>query len=121
MRRKSKVEKISIHVSIPKELFEESELYIENFSAYFTACLKNKIDSIRKHQMKVEETDIIQTNRTYNSNYSTPHDVLTLEEERYMMKYHPDFICSDSEFDSYSAYAKACKKIIKEDRERGKI
>lgn len=119
MRRKSKVEKISIHVSIPKELFEESELYIENFSAYFTACLKNKIDSIRKHQMKVEDADIIQTNRTYNSNYSTPQDVLTFEEERYMMEYHPDF--NGSEYDSYSAYAKACKKIIKEDRERGKI
>jgi hypothetical protein len=69
-KNRQRVEKTKLCVSIPTELLDECDLYIENYSAYFTACLKNKLDSIRKRQMKNESSvsdDIIQISRTYNS------------------------------------------------------
>lgn len=77
MRRKPKVEKVSIHVSLPKELLEECDLYIDNYSAYFKKCLENKLLSIQKKQ----KTDIIQTVRTSGSVCSTPLNKKVLVEE----------------------------------------
>lgn len=69
-KNKQRVDKTRLCVSIPTELLDECDLYIDNYSAYITACLQNKLASIKKKQMRVEstETDTIQTIRTYGSN-----------------------------------------------------
>ena len=65
MRRKPKVEKVRINLSIPKDILEEAEYYIENFSAYFTACLKNKIDYMHQLEQGNERNNITQNKRNY--------------------------------------------------------
>lgn len=92
MRRKAKIEKVSIHVSIPKDLLEECDLYVENYSAFFTACLKNKLAAEYRKQEKIEveslhrDNDRIQTKRSTTPsksfNYSTlPQNTLDEEQE----------------------------------------
>lgn len=93
-RNKQKIEKIRLCVSIPADLLNECDLYVENYSAFFTACLKNKLAAEYRKQEKMEEesykrdSNIIQTKRSTNPtqrlNYSTlPQNTLEEEEEEY--------------------------------------
>lgn len=75
-KNRQRVAKTKICVSIPTELLDECDLYIENYSAYFTSCLKNKLESVHKKQMKQEETDIIQINRSNSSKYTAVSSTL---------------------------------------------
>lgn len=67
-KNKQRVDKTRLCVSIPTELLNECDLYIENYSAFITACLRNKLSSIQRKQMEKENADIIQISRTYGSN-----------------------------------------------------
>lgn len=67
-KNRQRVEKTKLCVSIPTELLNECDLYVDNYSAFFTACLKNKLSSIQRKQMQQENADIIQISRTYDSN-----------------------------------------------------
>lgn len=80
MRRKPKVEKVRINLSIPKDILEEAEYYIENFSAYFTACLRNKIDYMQQLEEK-ERNNITQNKRTYGDMSSKKLHSSTPQEE----------------------------------------
>lgn len=74
-RSKIKVEKTKLCVSIPTELLEECDYYMENYSKYFTKCLESFLNNIKKKEMDLERkenTDIIQTKRTTKNVYSTP-------------------------------------------------
>lgn len=69
-KNKQRVEKTRLCVSIPTELLDECDNYIENYSAFITACLRNKLSSIQRKQLQQEknDADIIQISRTYGSN-----------------------------------------------------
>lgn len=76
-KNKKRVEKTRICVSIPTELLDECDLYIDNYSAYFTACLKNKLSSIQKKQMAQENSvDTMQIPRTFSSSKSAESSTL---------------------------------------------
>lgn len=90
MRRKPKIEKIRINLSIPKDILEEAEYYIDNFSAYFTACLKNKIDYMHQLQQEKEKDNIIQNKRNYGNippkNLGSPTPQEEIDEALYQEK-----------------------------------
>ncbi len=81
-RRKPKVDKVSLHISIPREILEEADYYIENYSQYFTAVLRKKLESEHKKQLKREDSDgayITQTSRRNETMYSP---TLSIEEQQ---------------------------------------
>lgn len=83
-RRKPKVDKVGLHITIPKELLEEADYYIENYSMFFTACLRNKIDSIRKKQFKNETAEVYHNTKNANkATYadSTCNNLVDMDEE----------------------------------------
>ena len=85
-KNRQRVEKTKLCVSIPTELLNECDLYVENYSAFFTACLRNKLSSIQRKQLEKENADIIQISRTYGSNETAvsstlPHKVRSISEK----------------------------------------
>ena len=93
-KNKQRVEKTRLCVSIPTELLDECDNYIENYSAFITACLRNKLSSIQRKQMEKENADIIQISRTYGSNKSAVSSTLPQK-----TLYRKDEEISDDEFD----------------------
>lgn len=81
-RRKPKVDKVSLHISIPREILEEADYYIENYSQYFTAVLRKKIESEHKKQLQREDSNeaYITQNSRRNGNMYSP--TLSIQEQQ---------------------------------------
>ena len=94
-KNRQRVEKTKLCVSIPTELLNECDLYVDNYSAFFTACLKNKLSSIQRKQMQQENADIIQISRTYDSNKTAVSSTLPQK----TTLFNKDDEISDDEFD----------------------
>ena len=84
-RNRLKVEKTKLCVNIPTELLNECDLYMENYSKYFTRCLESFLLNAKKKAFEKEstDTDIIQSKRTYSSICSHECSTLEQEEEEY--------------------------------------
>lgn len=103
-RNRLKVEKARLTISIPKQLLEECDLYMENYSAYLTKCLENFLDGVNRRQMANDSSTL------HNTKYANRKDL-----------YDHDSTLPDDDDESYEEILQRFqeqRRIWKEQREK---